>query len=59
MGIIGCRSWKDRDRAYFTRKNNSIEHILKCRLPNGDGFCKRLVRSGYETNLKPLSLVYS
>jgi hypothetical protein len=35
MGIIGCCSWKDRDRAYFTQENNSIEHILKCRLPAG------------------------
>ena len=35
MGIIGSCSWKDRKRAYFTQENNSIEHILKCRLPAG------------------------
>ncbi len=35
MGIIGSSSWKDRARAYFTQENNSIEHILKCRLPAG------------------------
>ena len=35
MGIIGSCSWRDRKRAYFTQENNSIEHILKCRLPPG------------------------
>ena len=39
------------------------EFIIKdgwgSRWPDGDGFCKRLSRSKYETNLKPQSLVYS
>jgi hypothetical protein len=28
------------------------------RWPDGDGFCKRMSRSEYETNLKPVSLAY-
>jgi hypothetical protein len=35
MGIFGSPLWNDRKRAYFIQENNSIEHILKCRLPAG------------------------
>jgi hypothetical protein len=35
MGILGAAFWKDRKNAYFTQENNSIEHILKCRLAEG------------------------
>jgi len=39
------------------------EFIIKdgwaSRWPDGDGFCKRLPRSEYEANVKPLCLVYS
>jgi hypothetical protein len=35
MNVSGSLYWNDRKRAYFTQENNSIEHILKCRLPLG------------------------
>jgi len=35
MAIFGSTLWNDRERAYFTQENNSIEHLLKCRLPPG------------------------
>ncbi|MGA2548008.1 MAG: hypothetical protein ABSF43_15780 [Rectinemataceae bacterium] len=36
-----------------------IKDSWTSRWPDGDGFCKRFSRSEYETNVKPLSLVYS
>jgi len=44
----------DDERAEFILKDGWAS-----RWPDGDGFCKRLARSEYETNLKPQSLVYS
>lgn len=35
MAIFGAPYWNDRKRAYFVQGNNSIEHILRCRLPAG------------------------
>jgi hypothetical protein len=35
MAIFGSPLWNDWERAYFTQENNSIEHLLKCRLPTG------------------------
>lgn len=35
MAIFGSPLWNDWEKAYFTQENNSIEHLLKCRLPSG------------------------
>lgn len=35
MAIHGPRLWNDRKLAYFTQENNAIEHLLSCRLPQG------------------------